>query len=54
MAGLVLIVPSLPWPIVGALLYKGDGAGIGMALGLVLNGFIAYCAGRLAARVKNR
>ncbi|HZQ71998.1 MAG TPA: hypothetical protein VFB08_03710 [Burkholderiales bacterium] len=54
MAGLVLILPSLPWPIVGALLYKGDGAGIGMAAGLVLNGFIAYFAGRLAARLRNR
>jgi len=54
MAGLVLIVPSLPWPVLAQWLLGPGAFGFGVLGGLALNGVIAFYAGALAARLRNR
>lgn len=53
MAGLVLVVPALPWPFLAGVLFGSAGFGIGVLGGLVLNAVVAFYAGMLAARLKN-
>ncbi len=46
MSGLLLVLPALPWAILGdRLLGQAWGLGIGMVVGLPLNGVLAYWAG---------
>src|SRR3982751_4309345 len=45
MAGLLLIFPALPWPLLGDWLFGAAGLGYGVVLGLVLNGLLAFGLG---------
>ena len=46
MSGLLLVVPALPWPVIGQLLAGPNwGFGIGTVIGLPLNGVLAYLTG---------
>ena len=49
MAGLVLVVPALPWPILAERLLGSVGFGFGLLGGLALNAVLAFYAGVLAA-----
>ena len=45
MSGLLLVVPALPWSFLGDRLVDGWGLGIGVLIGLPLNGVLAYFIG---------
>src|SRR2546423_6340337 len=50
MSGLLIVIPALPWPMLGAWLLGDYGFGIGVVGGLILNGALAYFAGAGLAR----
>ena len=46
MSGLLLVIPALPWPVIGQLLAGPNwGFGIGSIIGLPLNGVLLYLIG---------
>ncbi len=45
MSGLLLALPALPWAVLADWLLGGWGLGIGVLIGLPLNGVLAYWAG---------
>jgi hypothetical protein len=55
MSPLLLVMPALPWPVVGHLLLgQGWGLGIGTVVGLPLNGVLAYLIGYQIGRWRTK
>jgi hypothetical protein len=54
MSGLLLLVPALPWPVLGQKLFGTWGFSIGFVGGLIANGVLSFAAGYGIGRWRRR